>query len=799
MLSIGSQKARARSRRQAGRSATFDAFAQQAPDPDFGGDDDFMLGDAEALAFVGNSAPAPTPPPVAELLLDEEDADEAPFDAPELDDEIFQAPQLHKPAALSTEEAKPAAPSKDDALLLTTPSALTSKPPPEAAETPAPAPPISIYISWDRTEMAETLIAPLLNHPLLRRARIDVDRGGIAGAAARVEAPDLFVIDTNLSGGAMLARLDALAPAVKQGAKIIIIGAVNDITLLRELAQRGVNEYIVPPLDAEALAHSICRLYAATDKSRVIAVIGARGGVGASTIAHNLAWSIAERQQAGAALVDLDLNFGAAALAFAQTPASSLADVFDAEPDADLLDAIATRPTARLQIFSAPATLTREFALEDAALQRLITHVRRASPYVVLDLPHAWTSWIKDALLKADDVILVAGPDLASLSSAKNMLEALRAARPDITPIVVMSMVGVPKRPEITYKDFSGALGLEPPFSFAFEPALLGEAACEGRMIGEIAPASKMAAALDELAAALTGRDPVAQPEPRESLAKLAPEPPPLADGVQGSLQRLKRARSKPCRHGQDYLMRARDATRIGGAKPAGKKRQRTSPALRAATALVAMLTLCAWNIEHIRPEAHAAALPAPAQPTAPAPVARPDPAAEFAAARAAFDANPEQGLPRLRALAEAGFAPAQYHLAKLYERGEGVSVDLNAARQWTERAANAGDINAMHDLGVYYARGEGADANPVTAFRWFRQAAAHGLTDSQYNLGVLYEQGRGVTADPEEALFWFALAAANGDEAAAARATALETRLTPNFVERARARAAQMAANQSR
>jgi len=797
MLTTGSQKARARSRRQAGRSAAFDAFAQQAPDPDFGGDDDFMLADTEAFTFVGNTAPAQPPSPPAELLLVEEDTDEAPFDAPELDDEIFQAPQLHKPAALEPAETKPAAPSEDETLLLTTPSALAPKPPTDAADTPAPAPPISIHVTWDRTETAETLIAPLLNHPLLRRARIDVDRGGIAAAASRAEAPDLFVIDTNLSGGAMLARLDALAPAVKQGAKIIVIGAVNDITLLRELAQRGVNEYIVPPLDADALAHSICRLYAATDKSRVLAVIVARGGVGASTIAHNLAWSIAERQQVGAALVDLDLNFGAAALAFAQTPASSLVEAFDAEPNADLVDAIATRPTSRLQIFSAPATLTREFALEDAALQQLISHVRRASPYVVLDLPHAWTSWIKDALLKADDVVLVAGPDLASLSSAKNMLEALRTARPDITPIVVLSMVGVPKRPEITYKDFSGALGLEPPFSFAFEPALLGEAACEGRMIGEIAPNSKIATALDDLAAALTGRDPIAQPAPRETLAKLASEPA-LAEGVQGSLQRLKRARGKPCRTGQDYLLRARDAAR-NGARPTRQETPRTSPALRAATALVAMLTLCAWNIEHIRPEAHAAALSTRPPPTAPTSAPRPDPAVEFTAARAAFNANPAQGLPRLRALAEEGFAPAQYHLAKLYERGEGVSVDLNAARLWTERAANSGDINAMHDLGVYYARGEGADANPVTAFRWFRQAAAHGLTDSQYNLGVLYEQGRGLTADPEEALFWFTLAAANGDEAAAARASALEARLAPNFVERARARAAHMAANQSR
>lgn len=787
MLTAGSKKARSRSRRHARRLVSPGTTATFAADAAFDAEDDFILGETAApFDFEDNTAP---PTNTSEFLLEtEDDSDAPPFDAPEMDDEIFQAPHLHKPSLLSADERP-----ETDALLLTTPSIVAPLAPrAEGPGAPAPAPPISIYVCWDRTEIAENLVAPLLHHPLLRRARMDVDGGGVEAAATRVatDTPDLFVIDTNLSAAAMLPRLDALAPAVKQGAKIIVLGAVNDISLLRELAARGVNEYIVPPLSADALAQSICRLYAETDNSRVVAVIGARGGVGASTIAHNLAWSIAERQHAGAAIVDLDLSFGAAALAFGQTPARSLADVLEsASADEDLLDAIPARPTPRLQIFSAPAKLQRTFALEDAALQSLITRVRRTSPYVVLDLPHAWTSWIKDALLKADDVVIVTGPDLASLSSAKSMLEALKTARPEIAPVVVMSMVGVPKRPEITFKDFSGALCLEPPFSFAFDPALLGQAALEGKMIGEVAPNSKMANAIDELAALLTGRDPVAEPAPRSVEAEALPKAAP-AEGVRGTLQRLKHARGRPGVRGADYLARARDAARASAKRAPPPQQRRTSPALRAATALVAMLTLCAWNIDYLRPEAQAAE-PARVQATSPAmtPI---DHAAAFTAARAAYDANPQQGLPRLRALAEAGFAPAQYHLAKLYERGEGVSANLDEARAWTERAANAGEVNAMHDLGVYYARGEGADANPVTAFRWFRQAAAHGLTDSQYNLGVLYEQGRGVTADPAEALFWFTLAAAHGDQAAAARVAALEERVTPIYVEQARARAAQ-------
>ncbi|MEZ5970372.1 MAG: hypothetical protein R3C31_01015 [Hyphomonadaceae bacterium] len=148
------------------------------------------------------------------------------------------------------------------------------------------------------------------------------------------------------------------------------------------------------------------------------------------------------------------------------------------------------------------------------------------------------------------------------------------------------------------------------------------------------------------------------------------------------------------------------------------------------------------------------------------------------------------EGVTMLRRAADRGFAMAQYRLAKLYERGEGVPADLTIARQWTERAAGAGNRRAMHDLGVYFARGEGAPLDEAAAFRWFRQAAELGVADSQYNLGVLYQQGRGVNASVSEALFWFMVAARQGDQDAGARATALEAQLPPQQVEQARARA---------
>lgn len=153
------------------------------------------------------------------------------------------------------------------------------------------------------------------------------------------------------------------------------------------------------------------------------------------------------------------------------------------------------------------------------------------------------------------------------------------------------------------------------------------------------------------------------------------------------------------------------------------------------------------------------------------------------------------EGVSLLRRAANQGLAMAQYRLAKLFERGEGVPVDLSQARQWTERAAAAGNRKAMHDLGVYYARGEGAPLDEASAFRWFRQAAELGVADSQFNLGVLYQQGRGTNASPQEALYWFSIAARAGDNDARARVATLENQMAPEQVAQTRARIAEFRA----
>lgn len=460
------------------------------PDPawSLGTDDEFVLEDDETFG-VGELEGGDLPPFENETPL--EPANET---SPQGEDPFGLSAPIHAPLA---------------ALPIVTREATRS--------TEQPVPRVTIHAACERPEIAD-LVSGITADRRMARAEVTVESGGIDAAVLRFAAqasPNLLIIDTQQQGPAMLHGLDRLAEVIEQGTKVVIIGAVNDISLFRELMARGVSEYIVPPMQPLDLIRVICGLYVNPDKpfaGRVIGVIGARGGIGASTISHNLAWSIAERQESNSTLLDLDLSFGTAALDFNQDPQQNISDALMSPERVDdvFLERVMTKQTQRLQMLTAPATLEREFELDPQSFETVIDRVRRTSPFVVLDLPHIWTSWVKHTLLAADDAIIVAGPDLASLRNTKNIIDLLKAMRPyDSPPTVVLSMVGVPKRPEIPFKDFAEALGAEPVASIPFDPQLFGLAANNGQMIGEVAPQSKTAIALDALAASLTGRKPV--------------------------------------------------------------------------------------------------------------------------------------------------------------------------------------------------------------------------------------------------------------------------------------------------
>jgi pilus assembly protein CpaE len=175
--------------------------------------------------------------------------------------------------------------------------------------------------------------------------------------------------------------------------------------------------------------------------------------------------------------------------------------------DTAFIDRLLSKCTDHLSLLAAPATLERVYDFGAEAFDPIIDVLRASVPYVVLDVPHQWNAWTRRSLICADDILVVAAPDLANLRNAKSILDLLRGSRPnDRRPVYCLNMVGIPKRPEIKPADFARAIEDEPQAIIAFEPALFGTAANNGQMIAEIASSHRVAETFRTLAQSLTGR-----------------------------------------------------------------------------------------------------------------------------------------------------------------------------------------------------------------------------------------------------------------------------------------------------
>jgi len=175
--------------------------------------------------------------------------------------------------------------------------------------------------------------------------------------------------------------------------------------------------------------------------------------------------------------------------------------------DSAFVDRLLSKCTEHLSLLAAPATLDRVYDFGADAFDSILDSLRTTIPCVVLDVPHMWSGWTKRLLVGADEILVVAGPDLANLRNAKNMVDLLRAARPnDHRPFYCLNQVGVPKRPEITPADFAKALEDQPLAVIPFEPQIFGTAANNGQMIAEVSSSHKTAEMFRQLAQVLTGR-----------------------------------------------------------------------------------------------------------------------------------------------------------------------------------------------------------------------------------------------------------------------------------------------------
>ena len=304
-----------------------------------------------------------------------------------------------------------------------------------------------------------------------------------------------------------------LAQVCQPDTKVVVIGHLNDVVLYRELIRQGVSEYLVAPLHQMQVIETISGLFQnpkSAPLGKVIAFVGAKGGVGSSTIAHNSAWMMSKRYATETVITDLDLAFGTAGLNFNQDVSNGIYDALG-QPDrldATLIERLLTKLGDKLSLLSGPGGVDREISIEAHAIETILNAMRGSVPCIIVDVPNMWAPWIKYTLMHADQVVITATPELASLRNTKNLVDLLKSSRPnDLPPKLILNQVGVPKRPEIPAADFGKAVGVDVSCVIPYDAQTFGTAQSNGQMVLEVAAKAKASEALANFVQLLAGTD----------------------------------------------------------------------------------------------------------------------------------------------------------------------------------------------------------------------------------------------------------------------------------------------------
>lgn len=361
-------------------------------------------------------------------------------------------------------------------------------------------------------------------------SRIEIRPGGLAAAVtayADRPSPQVVIVEEDDDDAALAARLDQLAETCDGGTRVVVLGRLNDIGLFRSLMARGVSDYLVTPVDAAQLARSVTQLFSepgAARRGKVVAFWAARGGAGASTLAQNVAYALGGLLAEPAAYLDLDLAFGTSLLAFNAEPRQSVGEAL-AHPerlDAVLFDRLMADHGGRVRVLASAADPRQAAAATLDGVDRLLDLAAAMAPAAVVDLPRLWCDWTEHVLAAADEVVVVAQPDLASLRETKTFLEAVGPRRGGAAaPRVVVNKLDAYRKTQLTPKDFAETLGVAPALALPFDPQLFGEAANNGQMLAEAAKGHKLVAQIAAFAERLAGRGTARKPAAAHPLLRL--------------------------------------------------------------------------------------------------------------------------------------------------------------------------------------------------------------------------------------------------------------------------------------
>ena len=366
-------------------------------------------------------------------------------------------------------------------------------------------------------------------------------KGGLRTAIQSLSvsaSPQVLLVDLSESGDP-LNDINALAEVCEPGTIVIAVGQVNDVRLYRDLIGSGIHDYLLKPLAPMQLREALTQARAlfaaprqldaaAARKHLTTAVIGTRGGVGASTIATSLAWILSADERQPTALLDLDIHFGTGALALDLEPGRGLIDAIEnpSRIDGLFIERATIRANENLAILSAEAPISRPLMTDGSAFNQLLEGFRQAFAMTVIDLPRSMLINFPQLVSEANIVVLVTELTLASTRDAIRLLAWLKAQAPHAQVMIAVNKVQ-PGLSEIGKADFEASIESPIGFLIPYDAKAAAGAARLGRTFADANRASKAGLAIREIARAIPGILPDTDGEPpavrRSLLGRLAP------------------------------------------------------------------------------------------------------------------------------------------------------------------------------------------------------------------------------------------------------------------------------------
>lgn len=339
--------------------------------------------------------------------------------------------------------------------------------------------------------------------------------GGISAALKQVElgTPRILLVDVSTTS-TPVQDVAALAAIMEPGTKLIVIGATNDVALFRDLLGVGASDYLVKPIDAPHLQAALTdgsgakSGQAPAKLGRIAAVIGSRGGLGATTVAVNTAYVLSHERKQKTALVDLDLHFGTAALALDIEPGRGLRDALErpGRIDSLFLERAMAKIGDRLFVLGCEEPLRDRPAIDQNAVETVLSELRQNFSWVLLDMPRWFVATQPHSLVAVTDIILVCDQSLAGIRDTMRLLDLFKETAPQArVKLAAASSDG--SSAKISRADFEKSIGRKLDYELPFEPKTVAAGANAGKPLSAVARNGKLLKSLRQIAVDLGGGD----------------------------------------------------------------------------------------------------------------------------------------------------------------------------------------------------------------------------------------------------------------------------------------------------